>query len=389
MKSHCLDGKRNRRIDYIIQALVFDFLSDVENWHKRQIIGLEGPDLEDTRRQQILATARNISPDSIQKVSDAKFLVDSESRPGHQYTIDLKQSTCDCADFPRIRFCKHIGAINVQSSLPPSKAGKFYEIPKPVRAPDPPQVAPTSDEESIDTLLGDINTLCEQLNALSDDTTLDLKALKSARWSLKKAIGSANGSRALPERDPDRNRKTWPITTHKMGVETSKTTKRKRGPASESTLTEQCIGAVKGKRRKDPDPFAAGERSGKRAKPDALSAAANERARAAAPAPLSAAVCFPARAAPSAASAGPAEGSFARANRSEAVPFAYPPSSGVPGLASSLFPTASPGHTFVRPYSTTAGSAYALSNADVYFRAQISSGNAHADTRFSLGHSTW
>ena len=194
-------------------------------------------------------------------------------------------------------------------------------------------------------------TLCEQLNALSDDITLNLKALKPARWSLKKAISSVNRSRALPERDPDRNQKTWPITTHKMGAETSKTTKRKRGLASESTLTEQCIGAVKGKHRKDPNPFAAGERSGKHAKPDVLSAAANERARTTAPAPLSAAVCFPARAAPSAASAGPAEGSFARVNRSEVVPFAYLPSSGVPGLASLLFPTASPRHAFAQPYS--------------------------------------
>ena len=47
LTSHCLGRKRNWQIDYIIQALVFDFLSDIENWHKQQIIGLEGLDLED------------------------------------------------------------------------------------------------------------------------------------------------------------------------------------------------------------------------------------------------------------------------------------------------------------------------------------------------------
>ena len=155
------------------------------------------------------------------------------------------------------------------------------------------------------------------------------------------------------------------------------------------TLTEQCIGAVKGKRRRnDPDPYAAGERSGKRAKPDALSAAANERARAAAPPPLSAAVDFPARTSPSAASAGPAEGYFSRATRYEAVPLAYPPSSGVPGLAFSRFPTASAGNAFAPCSSAAAGSAYALGSAEIYFRDQITSGNAHAHTRFSPGHST-
>ena len=180
-----------------------------------------------------------------------------------------------------------------------------------------------------------------------------------------------------------------------MGAGTSKPPKGQPGPAvagereSTLTLTEQCIGAVKGKRRRnDPDPYAAGERSGKRAKPDALSAAANERARAAAPPPLSAAVNFPARTSPSAASAGPAEGHFTRANRSEVVPLAYPPSSGVPDLALSHFPAASSGHAFAPSFSATAGSAYSISNAGMYFRAPITSGNAHAHTRFSLGHST-
>ena len=99
LKSHCLDGKHNRWIDYIIQALVFDFLSDVENRHKRQIIGLEGPDLEDTRRQQILTTARNISPDSIKKVNDNEFVVASESIAGHRYMICYDPPTCRAPTF--------------------------------------------------------------------------------------------------------------------------------------------------------------------------------------------------------------------------------------------------------------------------------------------------
>ena len=145
---------------------------------------------------------------------------------------------------------------------------------------------------------------------------------------------------------------------------------------------------MKGKRCKDPDPYAAGERSGKRAKPDALSAAANERARAAALPPLSAAVHFPALPLPSAASASRAEGYLTCVNRSEVVPLTYPPSSGVLGLTLSPFPAASPGHAFAPLNSTTTRSAYALSNAGMYFRGQITSGNAHAHTHFSLGHST-
>ena len=116
--------------------------------------------------------------------------------------------------------------------------------------------------------------------------------------------------------------------------------------------------------------------------------AAAKRARTAALPPLSAAVHFPALPLPSAASASHAEGYLTRANRSEAVPLTYPPSSGVPGLVLSPFPTTSPGHTFAPLNSATTRSAYALSNAGMYFWGQITSGNAHAHTHFSPGHST-
>jgi hypothetical protein len=84
--------------------------------------------------------------------------------------------------------------------------------------------------------------------------------------------------------------------------------------AETSNTIEQCIGAMKGKHHKYPDPYATGERSGKHAKPNILSAAANKHARAAALPPLSAAVYFPTYIPPSTALARPAEGYFTHAN---------------------------------------------------------------------------
>ena len=160
--------------------------------------------------------------------------------------------------------------------------------------------------------------------------------------------------------------------------------KRKPGPVIGNTA-EQSIGVIKGKRRKDSDPYAAGERSGKRAKPDAVSAAANERARAtvAASAHASVAVFAPARASPSVASAGPAEGYFTHSNRSMAVPPAYPPSSVVLGVAFSHGPTALPGRVFAPPSATILEFAYTGTDAQTLFRAEISPGNALARTHFS------
>ena len=207
MKSHYLAGKRNRRIDYIIKTLVKKFVPDFQIRHQRQTIGLEGWDLGDKRRQQILASARNIPLDSIHQVNDTEFFVDSESYPGHRYLIDLSDSTCncDCDDFLRIQFCKHIAAVNVYfpESFPEPEESSSSEIPEPARAQDPPQSTPRSDaDEERDILLKDINALCQQLTtvSVSDDATPDLEALKSVKYSLKAAIALANRSRALPER---------------------------------------------------------------------------------------------------------------------------------------------------------------------------------------------
>jgi hypothetical protein len=290
--------------------LVNKFHGDFKNRHDRQTVGMEGPDLEGARRQQILASARNIARHAIQPISDTVFFVASQSIPGRRYPIDLTQSKkCECKDFPRIRFCKHIAAIHMYfpqlcPMMGPSK------IPENARILEPPQNATPT--ENADILLKDITTLCHQLNA-SDPATLDLQALRSIKYSLKAAIASASGTRALPEKDVFHpNQKTWAETADRMGVR--RAPKRKYGPTGGST-TEQCIGAVKGKRaRKYTDPYAAGDRSGKRAKPDAVSAAANERARAAGSGRPPAAVLAPARASPSAAAAGSAAHCFPPGN---------------------------------------------------------------------------
>ena len=295
--------------------LVAKFVPDFEIRHKRKTVGLEGWDLKGKRRKQILASARNIPLDSIHQLSDTKFIVASQSYPGHRYLIDHSQSTCDCNDFPRIRFCKHIAAINVHfpELLPEPEESNSPMILEHMRAQILPQSAPGSDtDEKRAILLKEINALCQQLTAVSDDGTPDLDDLKSVKYSLSTAIALANRSRALPEKDDfNPNKKTWAETAECMGAQ--KAPKRKPGLASGNTM-EKCIGTVKGKHHKYSDPYAADERSGKRAKPNAVSATANERARATVPAPPCTAALSPACATPSTAAAGSAEGSFTCVN---------------------------------------------------------------------------
>jgi len=371
---------------------------DFQIQHARQTVRLEGRDLECKRHQQILASTRNIPLDSIHQVNDTEFFIASESYPGHRYMINISDSTCDCDcdDFPRIWFCKHIAAANVYfpeyfPELFPEPESSSSEILEHTRAHDRPQSAPESDaDEECAILLKDINTLYQQLTGVSDDATPDLNALKSVKHSLNAAITLANGSRALPKKDDfNANQKTWAETAKHMGVQ--KAPKRKPGPVGGNT-TERCIGPVKGKRRcKYSDPYATGERSGKRAKPDAVSATANEYAHTRtvpAPPPPCATALAPACATPSAAAAGSAEGSFTCANRSTAVVFAYLPSSIVLGLALSPFPATLQGHAFVPPSSAVPESAYVGGSAQTFFRGEITPRNAVAHLYFSLGHST-
>jgi hypothetical protein len=255
--------------------------------HARQSVGLEGPDLAGQRHREIMAAARHISEDSILQFDMTQFHVASESNPGTYYAIDLHRETCDCTDFPRAHFCKHIAAIHVH--FPHLVASKPCSIvpPNATQVPDKPQCASTSLlEESLQSLTQEIVRVSQSLTSgsitQSTPAPAVMEAVRSAKYSLSAlsaAIASTEEVSALPERDRIApNQKSWPETAKRMGVK--RAPKRKRLP-EERGITEQSIGVAKGKKRRlHQDPYAGGERSGKRAKPDALSAAATTQARA-------------------------------------------------------------------------------------------------------------
>ena len=246
--------------------------------HDRQAVGLEGPDLAAARRSQILTSAKDISPDSILQFDQVQFHVASQSRPGKYYVIDIQQPACDCADFPRIRFCKHIAVIYVHFPYLSPEGIDSSIVTEEITPSFQPERAP-SQEDSLQNLTQDIAALSHTLASSSSSSAI-LEAARSAKYTLAAAIASTQGSSALPEKDVlAPNQKSWTETAERMGVKRC-APKRKCLP-EERGMTAQSIGVAKGKRRRvHSDPYAGGERSGKRAKPDATSAAANARARA-------------------------------------------------------------------------------------------------------------
>jgi hypothetical protein len=213
-----------------------------------------------------------------------QFHVVSQSNPGTYYVIDLHQETCDCMDFPRARFCKHLAAIQVHfpllfltkpDSILSSNATQDQDKPQStsIRLP----------QESLQSLSQELARLSQSLVAgsitqLTPAPTV-IEAFRLAKYSLSAAIASTEGVSALPEKDRIApNQKSWPETAKHMGV---KRAPRPKWLPEEHGLTEQCIGVAKGKKQHlYQDPYAGGERSGKHAKPDALSPVATAQVRA-------------------------------------------------------------------------------------------------------------
>jgi hypothetical protein len=253
-----------------------------EDRHARQSVGLEGPDLLGQRRREILANAENITRDSIQDFGDAfQFHIASLSHPGEYHVVDLHRPICDCEDFPRILFCKHIAAVYVHFPHlnPEGKQSTSLLAPGYVQQDSaaPPHHVPGGGE-SLQSLSQDVFSLSQMLTSRQESAPNPaiIEAFRSAKYSLTTAIASLDGKAALPEKENIApNQKSWPETAERMGA---KKIPRRPCLADERGLTERSIGAVKGKRKRiHNDPYAGGERSGKRAKPDA---------RACAPSPL-------------------------------------------------------------------------------------------------------
>ena len=133
-----------------------------QNWHECQIIRLEGPDLARQQQQQLLSSARDTSSDSIQQFDDIMFHVASESWPGSYYEINLHQGTCNCPDFLRARFCKHLAAISLHfphlcTQEKPSRAPVFWGAPNPPERVRDPEVSwASSPQGSLQKLMEDV-----------------------------------------------------------------------------------------------------------------------------------------------------------------------------------------------------------------------------------------
>ena len=87
---------------------------------------MDGFDLAKEHMEEILRCAPKVPPDHIEEVDPGHFLVCSSNQ--ENYIVNSTSIDCTCKDFPRVKLCKHVVAIqhyfgggNAQS-LPLSQA---------------------------------------------------------------------------------------------------------------------------------------------------------------------------------------------------------------------------------------------------------------------------
>ncbi|KAJ7573383.1 hypothetical protein C8J56DRAFT_804721 [Mycena floridula] len=223
--------------------------------HDRQHIGFEGPDALVLARNRADKKALAISTDDITPGDGDEpttFAVRSQSRPDVSYLVDIDAYDCNCPEFAKIKYCKHMRAVQIK--FPESR------ITYPISTVETPShiMSPSKELESLDIVIPaelpiqrDSSAIKQQLRNLL--LTLDANpslALPNSLFELSSQVQSVQqdlrDAGLPPRKSVAPNQHTVTETAETMGIR------------------------VKSKRpRQHPDPYSGNERPGKKAKEDA------------------------------------------------------------------------------------------------------------------------
>jgi hypothetical protein len=139
----------------------------------------------------------------------------SKSRPGLYHTVDLHRSTCQCEDFLRILFCRHIAAVLLH--FPKLSPQEINSRSSPGLSPEetesqgcPKRVHVHRPGETLQVLTQDISMLSQTLAATqaaqctesaAAQSTAVIEAACSTKYSLTAVIAATQGNTPLPNPD--------------------------------------------------------------------------------------------------------------------------------------------------------------------------------------------
>src|SRR6266852_1671888 len=244
-------------MDHLIHLLAREFLPEIEHRHKRQTLGMEGLNLAEKRRDQILTRAPETPLAKIKKIDDLHFEVQS-SNSTKSYHINLDTKICNCHDFPKTSLFKHIAAIvhffggeDLGPQPPDDESGSNGSTTSESaedKSPGQP-IGHCADDDAAASILMQANNIIRLSNLLITEAPRDptlAKSLAVIESQLSALVLSAtapdNGSR-LPEKENIApNQHTWPETATRMGENHGK--KHCHGKELTVGLTAQHIGDI-------------------------------------------------------------------------------------------------------------------------------------------------
>lgn len=289
LKSKWLGGKRNQRIDHLIHALIADILPDYVARYDSQMLGFKGPDLAEKRREQIRVRAPEMNAVSIHDLGGGgdRFSVESAMDSTRRYLVDLGKESCDCPDWPKVRLCKHIAAVDHFYGHNYKRIGAA-EVPLPkTPPPNPPNQEASDTRGDAGAATASIlqNVITVSRDALNDgvpSSTETVRSLRVVEAHLTAVVRSTRSTESpLPDKEelpPNQRGSMWADTAKRMGA--TRRQKRPQPSTPEPPATAR-IGELNRKRArvKFTDPYSGGVSSGRAAAPDARSAAKNTETR--------------------------------------------------------------------------------------------------------------
>ncbi|KAJ7348994.1 hypothetical protein DFH08DRAFT_625441, partial [Mycena albidolilacea] len=87
-------------LDHLLNTLLHAVLPYYSQKQRCQDLGLEGPDAEVLKRQDIVKRAATIKSEDIQAVGEGQYLVRLQVHPSQFYHVDIEAYTCNCPAYP-------------------------------------------------------------------------------------------------------------------------------------------------------------------------------------------------------------------------------------------------------------------------------------------------
>ena len=255
-----------------------------------QDLGFKGPNLAEKRRVQIRVEAADMNADRIHKLGGDRFHVDSATDSTRRYLVDLSDMRCDCPDWPRVRLCKHVSAVehhfgnNVQRMGAAEAAEGVLPKTLPPNQEAPPDAHAGATTASI--LENVISVSRDTLNHSIPTSMETIRSLREVEAHLTAVVRSTHSTESpVPDKEdipPNQRSSMWAETAKRMGATRGK---KKRARAGSDTTPQppatERIGLLNRKQAcvKFTDPYSGGVSSGRVAKPDVRSATNNAETR--------------------------------------------------------------------------------------------------------------